>query len=383
MKKNRLLVITNGFPQISTPNYHCQFVYEQTRLIKDLFDEIVVISPQPYFPRFLQKVPNLAGYSKLSGFHDYKTDNIRVFYPSYLTLPTVKFRERNHLKMRRVIQDTIKKENLQYDFVHVHFLYPTGEAAIDIFPANVKKALSLHGGDLYKWALNPKNRERARKVLSGYDRLQVPSKYLERVLYQLAPDISKARVYVIPPSVDENIFFPATRNRSKIVLMVSNLVEGKGHYDALKAFAEVKKRVAGAKLVIIGTGPLYGELKQKITEMGLTKEVSLVGSLAHRTLPKWYQEASVLLFPSYAESFGIVQIEALACGLPVIAYDNEGSREIFAEYPECLVKTGDIDELGRKLESILLSKTRKNIVSSIANKYTTGEILSKLKVIYG
>ena len=53
------------------------------------------------------------------------------------------------------------------------------------------------------------------------------------------------------------------------------------------------------------------------------------------------------------------------------------------QYPECLVKTGDIDELGRKLESILLSKTRKNIVSSIANKYTTGEILSKLKVIYG
>lgn len=352
--KNRLLVISNGFPELKSERYHCQFVYEQTKLVQDLFEEITVISPQPYFPSFLQKVPIMAGYSKLSGFHDYHEGNMRVIYPTYLTLPFEKFREHNDLPIARAIAATIKRERIKYDSVDVHFLYPTGEAALSVIPSQMPKTLSLHGGDVYEWAAEPKHLKRARNTWRAYDKLRVPSKYLADELMRLDPELEKSKIQIITPSVDSKLFFPAAKkNKALVVLMVANLVEGKGHLDGLIAFKKVLAVIPEAKLKIIGTGPLYSAIKRKISEMNLEKEVELVGPVAHTKLPDWYREASVLLFPSYAESFGIVQIEAMACGIPVIAYANEGSREVLSKYPQYLVKIGDIEQLSNKLRKIL------------------------------
>jgi len=356
MKKNNLLVITNGFPEIKSERYHCQFVYEQTKLVQNLFDEITVISPQPYFPSFLNKFPRMAGYSKLSGFHDYKAGNMRIYYPTYFTLPITLFREHNNILMAKVIKKIIQQKNIQYDVVHAHFLYPTGEAVLSALPAQIPKVLYLHGGDVYSWATNQKNTERARNIWRAFDSLRIPSKYLASELLRLDPKLDENKIQIIAPSIDKKIFYPKLkRNKEKIVLMVANLVEGKGHLDGLKAFVKLREHGQGVKLKIIGTGPLYNFIKQQIRKMKLEAEVEMVGPVAHTELGKWYRRASVLLFPSYAESFGIVQSEAMACGLPVVAYANEGSREVLFDHPEYLVKIGDIEQLSEKLLQVLYS----------------------------
>lgn len=354
MKNNNLLVISNGFPELDSARYHCQFVYEQTKLIQNLYSEITVISPQPYFPSLLQKIPGMAGYSKLSGFHNYREGNMRVIYPTFFTLPIEKFREHNNLPIARAIAATIKREQIKYDTVHVHFLYPTGEAALSVLPPQIPKVLSLHGGDVYEWAENPKHIKRARAIWRAYDKLQVPSKYLANELRKLDPELPKDKIQIITPSVDDKLFYPsAKKSKTPIVLMVANLVEGKGHIDGLVAFKRVLADIPEAKLKIIGTGPLYSTIKRKIREMGLETAAQLVGPVPHSKLPTWYRSAAVLLFPSYAESFGIVQMEALACGTSVIAYENEGSRAVLAKYPEFLVRVGDIAQLSKKLRQVL------------------------------
>jgi glycosyltransferase involved in cell wall biosynthesis len=82
----------------------------------------------------------------------------------------------------------------------------------------------------------------------------------------------------------------------------------------------------------------------------------LVGALNNSTLIDWYNAADLFVFPSYYESFGIVQIEALACGTSVIAYDNDGSKEVLRGYKKNLIKKGDIETLVWKIEKKLRDK---------------------------
>jgi len=358
-------------------------VYEQTKLIQDKFDEITVISPQPYWPSFLQMIPSLAGYSKLSGFRDYRIGKMRVYYPTYFTLPIRYLREKNYLYMARAIEETIRRYHIEYDVAHVHFLYPTAEAAMEIVPGNIPRILSMHGGDVYVWVADPKHTQDARTTWRAYNRLHVPSKYLADELIRLDPDLDRNKIFVIPPSVDSKLFYPKLKkNNSKTVLMVANLVEGKGHLDGLEAFKKVLNVIPEARLKIIGTGPQYSVIKQRIEEMGLDREVELVGAVAHAKLGKWYREAAVLMFPSYTESFGIVQIEAMACGLPVVAYANEGSREVLAEYPQCLVKIGDVGQLSQKLLQVLSGQIKPISTQKILAKYSANLISKKLNMLY-
>ncbi len=383
MQKNKLLVLSNGFPEIYTERYHCQFVYEQTRLVTSLFSMISVISPQPYLPPFLRTIPQLSGYAKLSGFHDYKIQNLSIYYPTYLTLPLPYFQEHNNIPMARAIHQSLRSSDISYDIAHVHFLYPTGEAALSIIPSTVHKILSLHGGDLYKWATLPINRARAQATLRAYDRLHVPSQYLARVLQALDPTLDPKRIYIIPPAIDTTLFSQKEKKQGDpIILMVANLVPEKGHEDALLAFAALLKQVPQAKLKIVGTGPLYSQLSTKIKILQLTHSVELVGSIAHHDLPKWYHAASLLLFPSYAESFGIVQIEAMACGTPVVAYDNEGSKEIFAAHPDYLVKVGNIPDLVKKMQLTLLHPPSSQKLQTIVEPYREHVVAKKLAALY-
>ena len=85
----------------------------------------------------------------------------------------------------------------------------------------------------------------------------------------------------------------------------------------------------GARLVVGGTGPLEGELKAQVARLGLQDRVSFPGRLADDDLVRHYQAADLTVVPTIAlEGFGLVTVESLACGTPVVALDEGGPREI-------------------------------------------------------
>lgn len=128
----------------------------------------------------------------------------------------------------------------------------------------------------------------------------------------------------IHPGVDLDYFSP-TGEKSDYLFMISRLTRFKNVPVAIEAFSRLKNR--NYRLLIGGEGEEKEALRLFVDRMGLGDRVILTGGVAHEKLPSLYSGARVLIFTTKNEPFGMVPVEALACGTPVIASNSGGVRE--------------------------------------------------------
>jgi D-inositol-3-phosphate glycosyltransferase len=149
--------------------------------------------------------------------------------------------------------------------------------------------------------------------------------------------LSGSRITVVPAGVDLDRFSPATgtgrRPGPPRLLFVGRLQPLKGPDVAIRTLAEVRRTLPDARLRIFGgasgagaTGP--GELQELAAELGVADAIDLEPALAQSTLVDRYRDADVLLVPSRSETFGLVALEAQACGIPVVAADVPGLEAV-------------------------------------------------------
>jgi len=153
-----------------------------------------------------------------------------------------------------------------------------------------------------------------------------------------------ARVAVVPPGVDLTLFQPTDRDDARmqigygpgrIVLFVGRLERLKGVDVAIRALALLRDRQHDdVRLLILGEDSHDGSdsekerLKAFASRVGVHDRVDFLGSVAHHELPFFYSAADVCVMPSYSESFGLVALEAQACGRPVVGADVAGLRSV-------------------------------------------------------
>ncbi len=140
--------------------------------------------------------------------------------------------------------------------------------------------------------------------------------------------------------------------RVKTMIAVGRLVPQKGYPDLLHAFAQVRETTP-ARLVILGVGPLEAELKALVGQLGLRESVAFVGF--QRNPWAWMAKADLFVLASHHEGLGNVLIEAMACGLPVLATDcPHGPGEIIEDgFNGRLVTPGNIDSLAATMRALL------------------------------
>lgn len=131
-----------------------------------------------------------------------------------------------------------------------------------------------------------------------------------------------ADIRVFPLGVDTSILKPVKKqNDAPKLLYVGRILELKRIHLGIVAIKQLKDRVhPESHLKIIGpvSSKLYFESLQKmINELGLEKNISFLGPVQYDLLPSYFQEANLLILPSFKETFGMVMIEAMACGTPV------------------------------------------------------------------
>ncbi|MFJ8436985.1 glycosyltransferase [Kitasatospora sp. NPDC094019] len=148
-------------------------------------------------------------------------------------------------------------------------------------------------------------------------------------------------LHLVPPGVDTAVLVPRDRNLARaelglpadapVVLFVGRLEARKGWEDLVPAFALVRQAVPAAVLVVVGgeapgrrTGP--GPLAALIENHGLTEGVDLRGPVPHAATARYYSAADVTAVPSHYEPFGLVAVESMACGTPVVATRVGGLR---------------------------------------------------------
>ena len=164
------------------------------------------------------------------------------------------------------------------------------------------------------------------------------SRYTRRLFLRWA-NTDADNVLVLPNTVGDGFSFDADRSHAKntfglsekrVLLTVSRLAKSegyKGHEQIINCLPELLGQFDRLVYVIAGDGDLRSELEQLVRHKGLGDFVIFAGPVERKVLPTLYRAADVFVMPSTGEGFGIVYLEALACGIPVIAGDSDGARD--------------------------------------------------------
>jgi glycosyltransferase involved in cell wall biosynthesis len=209
--------------------------------------------------------------------------------------------------------------------------------------------------------------------------------------------VSPWRVHVIPPGVDLERFSPGVRDEARkalglpphlpIGVTIRRLLPRMGIYVLLDAWARLSEHRHDACLVVVGDGPERPALERRAAQLGLTDRVRFVGRVDDEDLPTFYRAADVSLVPSLSlEGFGLVVLESLACGTPVIVTDAGGLPETVAGLDSSLVvPAGNPDALATRLEGAF-SHDRPlpdpQACRSFAQDFSLAEVASRHRALY-
>jgi glycosyltransferase involved in cell wall biosynthesis len=180
------------------------------------------------------------------------------------------------------------------------------------------------------------------------------SRVLESYRHELLAEEPGARVDVLGGAVDADLFYPSSRASpdQRHLVFVGRLVTEKGIWILLEAF---QRQTTADLLVIVGEGPLFAPLRKVISEQGLEQRVSLVGYVPPDHLREILIECSLMIVPSiWQEPLGLVVLEGLACGVPVVASAVGGIPEMIDQGRNgLLVPASDSGALAAAIDGIL------------------------------
>jgi glycosyltransferase involved in cell wall biosynthesis len=164
---------------------------------------------------------------------------------------------------------------------------------------------------------------------------------------------------------------PLSGNRTPRILFVGGLDRAhyfKGLEILLAAVAGLKKDQIDFVLDVVGSGDLRNRYAAKAVELGIAGKVNFFGGVSAEDLPEKYRAADIFVLPSInkGEAFGIVLLEALASGLPVIASDLPGVRGVFTSACGLKFKPGDAGDLKEKIKALIVDHEKKKKMGKAA-----------------
>jgi rhamnosyl/mannosyltransferase len=204
----------------------------------------------------------------------------------------------------------------------------------------------------------------------------------------------RKKIVVIPHGIDENKFrpMPIKKTKKKMLLFVGRLAKYKGLEYLIRAIASVKKERKDFYLVIVGDGELKEKLKMLVKELNLEKFVKFDYNASDRKLIKYYNKAYLFVLPSTsrAEAFGIVQLEAMSCGVPVISTNIKGSGVPFVNKhleTGIIVKPKNADEIAKAILTLLKNeklaiKLGKNARARVLKYFTKKKMIERTFKLY-
>ncbi|MCZ3366924.1 MULTISPECIES: glycosyltransferase family 4 protein [Methanobacterium] len=275
----------------------------------------------------------------------------------------------------------IRKYNI--DLIHAHYVMPPGLIAVicSMF-SGTKTAITIHGSDIFVLARKPLLKSIIKFILKRSDYVFVVSDSLKENVLKLGIEGLEDKLSITYNSVDVERFRPDQMGTFKeemhinpqkpVVLFVGNLVWQKGveYLIRAKEFLNVD-----AEIVIVGDGPLLEELKG-IVEFEKIEGITFTG--ARNDIEDIMPSADVVVVPSVSESFGIVILEAMASGKPVVATKVGGIPEVVNKKIGILINPEDPVGLAEAINKILQDKELKENMGKNAReqvmKYSSIEI---------
>ncbi len=258
-----------------------------------------------------------------------------------------------------------------YDLIHVNWPVPLSLLALPF--KKVPKIFTFHHSGLTLVEKFPLLQKMFRRILRSADAITVNSSFTKQKLLRIFPDLKRVEAIPWPPGWDvENR--PIHEPEKGRILFVGRLVEVKGVEYLLQAFVKVKREFPSTKLVIVGDGPLRKDLEKLSRKLGIEKDVTFTGWKTGEELIDEYMRASFVVVPSIVdrkgltESLGVVAIEAMAFGKPVIASKVGGLPDVVTEDAGVLVTPKNPEALASAILGLLKDPERLVKLSQGAQK---------------
>jgi len=344
----RVLVLANWFPSDADPGLG-SFVLEQVRALRDASAlDVRVVSGRPLRVSTLNPLAfrrTLAVYRRAFHTLDWSTrDGVPVLEIPYLVgtpIPVVS----NALTYRRAVARVADqvRENFEFDLVHAHTAFLDGTAGAMLARRyHTPLVITEHSGPFAQLTRRPWIRWQVKKTLRAADRVFGVSEALADEIRSLLASRSMRRaerdlVQTMPNGVDTTLFHPAEPARAANpaaprIFAVGVLHEVKNPLLLVEAFARVHARLPRASLHIVSGGALEGAARERCAQLGVLDSVVWHGFQPRREVARLLRdECDLLAMSSSSETFGIVAIEAMACGKPVVSTRCGGPESIVTQ----------------------------------------------------
>jgi len=291
------------------------------------------------------------------------------------------------------IENFLKAESKagKIDIIHAHVSYTGGFSAMKLkekfkIPYVITEHMGpfpfpqyINDGKLSHKISDPMNNADKVIAVSNFSADQINSFGIKRPL-------------IIPNLVNEKVFLPAAnenRNDYKVkFLTVSALTEAKGITELLEAIDLSLKKNLNAEFTIAGSGPLENYVRGFISKNNLREKVKLISGSSRDAVVKLFSECDAFILPSRLESFGIVGIEAMACGKPVIATACGGPADYIKDFNGLLTGVNNPQQIAdaaklitEKLNDYSPEKIRNYVLNNYSGKIVAEKIISVYKEI--
>ncbi|MEY8000379.1 glycosyltransferase [Clostridium sp. Mt-5] len=337
------------------------FVHKQVQKLISEGCKVKVVCPVPYVPAFLGIIKKYKSYIDIPSTT--VLDGVEVFYPRYIEFPRGIFLQYSGFFMYLGIKKTVSKlyKNFKFNVIHAHTAIPVGFSSMLLDKKyKVPFVVTIHGQDFqYTIKKNNRCRKNVFKVLKGANKIITVSNKLRNVITQ-GYLLDKTVVINNGINPEEYIIDEQIELQGEYVMIsVSALIKTKGIDLNIKALSKLVKKYPTIKYYIIGDGEESKNLKKLVETLNLNKNVIFLGKLPHSEVIKYMSsKCDVFSLPSWQEGFGIVYIEAMNSGIPVIGIKGQGIEDVIKDRKNgFLAKPHDVDDLANIIDYILSHKS--------------------------
>lgn len=327
---------------------------------------------------------------KLKGSKKWEViDNIEVYRFPFINLPILNTLS-SQISLGTILSKFIKKNNI--DIIHMFHTYQLGGIVIPIKKRlKIPLITSLTGWDTYD-PIKP-----IPKLFNPYiSYIMNNSEYITTMCDHMIKSAKKQgcknEIIKIPhgtnmfneksdPSFDirkaHNI-----KEEDKIVLSIQRLYPRKGMEYLIRAIPEILTKTKNIKFLIGGKGPEKERLERLSRKLEINENIIFTGFIPDNRLKNYYEQSDLFTLPSLYEGFGIVYVDSLACGLPIVTTKCGGPEDIISNYNGKLVPTKDSKALSNAISSSLHQEWNKSKIIKESKKYKWENIIKKYNNVY-
>lgn len=351
-----LLVVAIVFPSPGNP-VPGNFIGQQVLALAERVERITVLSPAPMVPYFLSKFGRFGSKVTPPEHYVLVPDRCEVFSPRYLKAPGNLFLSWTTAQWCRLVDKTIARFAATYpvSIIHAHTGSVSSWASIQAAKRHkIPCVVTYHGSEVHTTlAGRQQGWELCRDSFEAADFNLPVSRSLETILRDTVKPVGRCETLLL--GVDRSRFFPASElSLEPQVLFVGRIERAKGVYDLLEAWGRVLAHCPNAQLTMIGEDRTNGSFFQQAQSLGVSGSLSLTGPLPGHHVADMMRKSRIFCLPSHKEGTPVCVMEALSCGLPIVATRVGGIPDIVVDQKTgILVEKGNAQEMADALVSLI------------------------------